>query len=248
MTPEDQEMAHVAHFFMPTALDRYVSGPSKQERSASSPNASQSVKPAGSGSVGSFEELLKLDPKHVGKVETKLPTSTNTSMGIPSPAGMDDGILTQATIAKVVEIASELDKLAQDQDRKLGELEKRASALREAFQCFEKGHELDPLNPELLYWLADSYYHGNGIQQDKERATSLYQQSAHLGYAPPQTAIGDAYAQCGLGHVPSQNPNPGSKPTNPNAKGTENAPVESFEELLKLDPRQVQSITVLPRK
>jgi hypothetical protein len=42
--------------------------------------------------------------------------------------------------------------------------------------------------------------------------------------------------------------NPASSPTNPNAKPAENAPVGSFEELLKLDPKKVKFVRVVPKK
>jgi hypothetical protein len=45
---------------------------------------------------------------------------------------------------------------------------------------------------------------------------------------------------------PKQNQN--SRPTSPNAKPAENAPEENFEELLRLNPDQVQSVKVLPKK
>ena len=34
---------------------------------------------------------------------------------------------------------------------------------QQAFRCFEMGHDLDPINPELSYCLAHSYYHGEGV-------------------------------------------------------------------------------------
>ena len=84
----------------------------------------------------------------------------------------------------------------------LEQLEKRITALREAFLCFEKGHEIDPLNAELLYWLANAYCCGEGVQQDEGRAIALYRKAADLGYAPAMEAIGDAYAQRGFTHLP----------------------------------------------
>ena len=61
-----------------------------------------------------------------------------------------------------------------------------------------KGHELDPDNPELLYWLADFYCQGYGVLENEEKAVALYQQAADMGHARAQTAIGDAHAQCDL--------------------------------------------------
>jgi hypothetical protein len=60
-------------------------------------------------------------------------------------------------------------------------LRKREDALNEAFGCFEKGHELDPTNPELLYWLADSYYYGEGVTQDLKKNGSPLSESRRHG-------------------------------------------------------------------
>jgi hypothetical protein len=65
-----------------------------------------------------------------------------------------------------------------------------------------KGHELDPDNPELLYWLADFYCQGYGLLENEEKAVALYQQAADMGHARAQTAIGDAFAQCGFTCLP----------------------------------------------
>lgn len=82
-------------------------------------------------------------------------------------------------------------------DRKAKVLQKRNQMLAEAFGCFEKGLEIDPLHPELTYWLAESYRTGEGVHEDQGRALSLFQKAADMGYARAQTAIGDAYAHCG---------------------------------------------------
>jgi TPR repeat protein len=74
--------------------------------------------------------------------------------------------------------------------------------LEKAFRCFETGHELDPWNPESLYWLADSYYQGHGVLKNEEKAVALYQRAADMGHAGAQTAIGDAHAQCGFTCLP----------------------------------------------
>jgi TPR repeat protein len=98
--------------------------------------------------------------------------------------------------AMLGEVARDEEQLKEQAARKRDEL------LKEAFRCFETGHELDPMDPELLYWLADSYHRGYGIQQDEERAIALYQQAANLGCAPAQAAVGDAHAQCGFSCLP----------------------------------------------
>jgi hypothetical protein len=155
MTPGDQEMAHVAHFFMPDTLERVVYGPTRRKE------------------AGNFD---------LSAVSSKTPI-------IPSPAGMDDRILTQNTMEKVAEIALELEKLVQNEVGKLEQLKRRESALKEAFQCFEKGHQLDPTSPELLYWLARSYHCGHGVLRDQEKAIALYRRSAEMGYAEAQSSL-----------------------------------------------------------
>lgn len=57
---------------------------------------------------------------------------------------------------------------------------------QEAFRCFEKGHELDPMNAELSYWLAQNYYFGDGVQQNEEKAAALYQHAAERGHPEAQ--------------------------------------------------------------
>jgi hypothetical protein len=161
MTPDDQEMAHVAHFFMPDTLDRVARGSTRGQGDRQS---------------------------DIGAVSSNTPA-------IPSPAGMDSGVLTQATIEKSVQFALELEKLAQNEEGKLEQLKKRESVLKEAFQCFEKGHELAPTNPELLCRLADAYYWGCGVQESEKRALALYQRAARLGSAEAQEAIDQANDQ-----------------------------------------------------
>jgi hypothetical protein len=135
-----------------------------------------------------------------GKV--RLGASSSKVNPIPSPTGMDDGILTQATIEKVVRIAFELEKLVQDEERKLGPLKEREAGLCEAFRCFEEGHRLDPTNCELLYWLAESYRLGEGVPEDETKSVELFQRAAEMGHARSQTAMGDAYAQRGCSCLP----------------------------------------------
>jgi TPR repeat protein len=96
-----------------------------------------------------------------------------------------------------------LAKIARDEkERKQLLLRKREEILREAFQCFELGYELDPSNPELLYQLADSCYQGDGVQKNLEMAVELYRRAARMGHARAQTAVGDAYAHCGSSCLP----------------------------------------------
>jgi hypothetical protein len=57
-----------------------------------------------------------------------------------------------------------LAKIEQEAEaRKKRDRKRRADMLTEAFQFLEAGHKLDPMNPELLYWPADSYYWGCGF-------------------------------------------------------------------------------------
>jgi TPR repeat protein len=64
---------------------------------------------------------------------------------------------------------------------------------QEAFRCFEKGHDLDPINPELLYWLADSYYHGDRVEPNEEKAVPLYRRAAEQGHSHAQHMLSDCY-------------------------------------------------------
>jgi len=114
---------------------------------------------------------------------------------IPSPAGMGDGVLSQKTVELSVQISLELERIEQ-------QVGKREENLEEAFRCFETGHELDSWNPELLYWLAESYRRGDGVFQNEEKALALFRRAADMGYASAQTAVGDAYAQCGFSCIP----------------------------------------------
>lgn len=82
--------------------------------------------------------------------------------------------------------------------RKLELPREHSAALSEAFRCFEKGNELDPSNPELIFWLAESYRVGSGVDKNEERSIELFRRAAELGHARAQTAMGDAYAQCGF--------------------------------------------------
>ena len=72
-------------------------------------------------------------------------------------------------------------------------LKKRADMLTEAFQYFEAGHKLDPMNPELLYWLADSYYWGFGVRGHKEMAAALFHRAADQGHSNAQYCLGVLY-------------------------------------------------------
>lgn len=102
---------------------------------------------------------------------------------IPRPAGMDDGVLNQTTVELSVRISRELERIQQ-------QVRERAVTLSEAFRCFEMGHKLDPMNPELLYWLADSYYWGCGVQEQKETAVALYRRAADHGHSNSQYCLG----------------------------------------------------------
>jgi hypothetical protein len=107
---------------------------------------------------------------------------------IPSPAGMNDGVLTQKTVELSVQISLELERIQQQAC-------KREKTLEEAFRCFETGHELDSWNPELMYWLANSYYWGYGVREDKERAATLYRRAADEGHSNAQYCLGVLYSE-----------------------------------------------------
>jgi len=73
-------------------------------------------------------------------------------------------------------------------------LKKRADMLSEAFQCFETGHKLGLMNSELLYWLADSYYWGCGVERDREVSAVLYRRAANQGHSNSQYCLGVLYS------------------------------------------------------
>jgi TPR repeat protein len=72
-------------------------------------------------------------------------------------------------------------------------LTKRTEMLKEAFQCFEKGHQLDPMNPELLCCLASCYHRGSGVDEDEDEAVGLYRRAADMGDAAAQYCLGVLY-------------------------------------------------------
>jgi TPR repeat protein len=81
-------------------------------------------------------------------------------------------------------------------------VQKRNALLAEAFQCFEKGHDHDSTCPELVYWLAESYYWGEGVPRDEQKSTDLFRRSAEMGYTKAQIKMGDAYRQSGFTYFP----------------------------------------------
>lgn len=107
-----------------------------------------------------------------------------------------------AHVANFIGVEAIAEAAKREQERKDHILRKRGEMLQEAFGCFEKGHQLDPLNTELLYLLADSYYQGFGVSKNEVKAVAIYQRAADMGHAGSQTAIGDAYAQCGFRCLP----------------------------------------------
>jgi TPR repeat protein len=97
-------------------------------------------------------------------------------------------------------MSAEVQRIKQQEERE--QLKKRDEMLKEAFRCFECGYQLDPSNPELLFCLANSYYQGDGVMENQDKAVTLYQHAADMGHAGSQTAIGDAHAQCGFTCLP----------------------------------------------
>jgi hypothetical protein len=150
MTGDDQEIAHVAYFFLPEALAAVMGKPATW-----------------------------IEDRVEDHIADKAPV-------IPSPAGMNDGVLTQKTVELLAQILIELETIQQ-------QVCKREETLGEAFRCFEAGHELDPWNPELLYWLADSYYWGSGARENRVTAAILYRQAAERGHPEAQYCLGVLY-------------------------------------------------------
>jgi TPR repeat protein len=99
-------------------------------------------------------------------------------------------------------LAQKLQITIPEEERKLAQLRKRGSTFREAFQCFSEGYELDPVNPELIYQLAEALRVGCGCEVDEPRSVGLFQRAANMGHAAAQTSMGDAHAQCGFECLP----------------------------------------------
>ena len=79
-----------------------------------------------------------------------------------------------------------LAQVEQENERSESLLKKYKEMDQEAFRCFEKGHELDPMNAELSYLLAQNYYFGDGVQQNEEKAAALYRHAAERGHPEAQ--------------------------------------------------------------
>jgi tetratricopeptide (TPR) repeat protein len=88
-----------------------------------------------------------------------------------------------------------LTEVEQENEQRKSLLKKYEEMQQEAFRCFEKGHVLDPINPELLYWLADSYYHGDGVEPNEEKAVPLYRRAAEQGHSEAQHMLSDCYRE-----------------------------------------------------
>jgi hypothetical protein len=82
----------------------------------------------------------------------------------------------------------------EENNRKAEAIRKREQMLIDAFHCFEKRHELNPWNAKLMYWLADSYYWGCGVREDKGMAAVLYRQAADQRYSNAQYCLGVLYS------------------------------------------------------
>lgn len=134
------------------------------------------------------EALAEVMGKSVGWPERRNENHASSTIPlIPSPAGMDDDVLTQKTVELLVQIPLELDRIRQ-------QVRERDRTLTEAFHCLELGYELDPMNPELLYWLAGSYCWGCGVQRNKEMAADLYRRAADQGHSDSQYCLGILYS------------------------------------------------------
>lgn len=174
MSQDDQEFAHTVYFFVPSTL---ASISNQLTPCLAAGNAPEPVQGSGPNETA-------------GRSHEDVPRSR-----VPLPAGMEEGILTRSTMDKVGELIVECGRM----DR---ELRERESALNEAFHCFEKGHEIDPTDSELLYRLAVSYQEGLGIGKNEEMAVALYRRAAMFGHAPAMRAVGDAYAQISFSCLP----------------------------------------------
>jgi hypothetical protein len=86
-----------------------------------------------------------------------------------------------------------LAEFEQDNERKEILSKKYIENLYESFRCFEKGNELDPMNAELSYRLAEAYYCGDGVDQNKEKSVPLYQLAAVMGHAKAQHGYSNCY-------------------------------------------------------
>ncbi len=68
------------------------------------------------------------------------------------------------------------------------ELDDQAS-YEEAFECFDRGIQLDPNHPELQHMLGVMYANGQGVQQDDAEAAVWYRKAAENGYEPAKAAL-----------------------------------------------------------
>lgn len=156
MSRDDQELAHIAQFFMPELLHRVAYGPRR------------------SNDAGS-----------------KTPTAASLAAAnpIPYPTGMSEGSLSSEILQRALQIGDVLESLVMEESRKLAALNERRDALVEAYQCFQRGYELDPQNAELLYQLALCYLSGEGVEQDEMRGLGLCMQASSLGHEEARELI-----------------------------------------------------------
>jgi hypothetical protein len=76
----------------------------------------------------------------------------------------------------------ESERMQQEEEQRQTELKKYEDALREAFQCFEKGIRLNPDHPELQFCIGTSYNQGFGVPQDGALGFNWIRKAAEQGH------------------------------------------------------------------
>ena len=93
------------------------------------------------------------------------------------------------------------------------------------------------------WWLGLMYEHGTGIEPDHREALFWYRQAAAQGIHAPSSTMTDLQKRA-TGLIEDDL----SDTANSTVKLEADGRVGSFEELLKLDPKETKSIEVLPKK
>jgi len=71
---------------------------------------------------------------------------------------------------------------------------RRKDQLQEAFQCFERGIQIDPHHPLLQRQIGTAYHFGLGVAQDYSQASGWFRKAAEQGDAEAQYCLGCAYS------------------------------------------------------
>jgi TPR repeat protein len=69
-----------------------------------------------------------------------------------------------------------------------------AALYEEAFDCFERGIQLNPNHPGLQLWLGILLHQGLGVQQDYVEGATWYRKAAEQGLSAAQYNLGDAHS------------------------------------------------------